>query len=499
MKKFMIYIIALMVVYYATTVHAEHVTPKPVTPVIKDGIEYSAPLDLYLMGYVVAKDIKTNSVIWKRQIYEVKFEGEGEIPESDALERYITNLAIEGENLLIVNERWQRFKLNLKTQKLSPYGEVDNLSPAASENGQNIYAFSSDGKLYAISADGDQKWVLKLSAGSTSPPGLARDGTIYVSSSVPVRLFHPNSPPSLAKDGTIYASTSEALYAVNPDGILKWEFLLPQNSISSFSVVGNDGTIYLGTRAGIIYALNPDGKVKWKFNTRGEMWHTPEVSSEGMIYAVSIQRTGKGYGSKGQVYAINNKDGSQEWMLETMDNEGRTPVIGNDDTIYVSEHYNKLYAISPKGVVKWEMEFGGGPAIAAGPDKSVYANYIYANYSNEGTYSYEGRLSKIKSDGTIELLFKTDGYSGLGLPSVGADKMIIMVSVEKSGALYSLSPSGSLKWKYNLNSDTSYGFLGSLAFDNNGTVYIGYRGKIYGTLTAINPDGTKKWEFIKRE
>jgi outer membrane protein assembly factor BamB len=299
---------------------------------------------------------------------------------------------------------------------------------------------------------------------------------------LPVRRLRPNSPPSLAKDGTIYASTSEALYAVNPDGILKWEFPLPQNNKRSFSVVGNDGTIYLGTGAGIIYALSPDGKVKWEFNTRGIMWHPPAISSEGMIYAVSIQRTGKGYGSKGQVYAINNKDGSQEWMLETMDNQGRTPVIGNDDTIYVSEHYSKLYAISPKGVVKWEMEFGGGPDIAAGPDKNVYA-----------FNSHERTLYKIQSDGTKELLFKTDGYIDLGLPSVGADKMIL-VSEKKFSALYSISPSGSLKLKYYLNSIR----YGTFALDNNGTAYIG-NGKIYGTLSAINPDGTKKWEFIKRD
>ena len=127
------------------------------------------------------------------------------------------------------------------------------------------------------------------------------------------------------------------------------------------------------------------------------------------------------------------------------------------------------------------MEFGGGPFIAAGPDNNVYA---VRNWK-------EGKLYKIKSDGTKELLYKTDGYIGL-LPSVGADKMIL-VSVEKSVALYSISPSGSLKLKYYLN-----GIYGTFAFDNNGTAYIGY-GKIYGTLSAINSDGTKKWEFITRD
>jgi outer membrane protein assembly factor BamB len=456
MKKLIVYMTMLIVICFSTTVHADHMEVKPVTPVIKDGIEYSAPH--HLMGYVVAKRVEDDREIWKRQIYEIKYEGE---LEADVQWIFITHLAIEGENLLIVNERWQRFIWNLKTHTLTD-GEVECLYPTVA-NDQHIYASSTAGMLYAINSDGHTKWIFNLSG-------------------------KPTSPPSSGKDGIIYASTPEALYAINPDGVLKWEFRLPQNSKGSFSVVGNDGTIYLGTKAGIIYAISPDRKVNWEFNTRGIMWYPPIVSNEGMIYAVSIQQTGKGYGYKGQVYAI-NKDGSQKWMIETMDSEGRTPVIGDDDTIYVSEHYNKLYAITPKGVVKWEMEFGGGPFIVAGPDKNLYA-----------FNSPERTLYKIKSDGTKELLFKTGGYGGLGLPSVGADKMIIMVSEENSGTLFSVFPSGSLKWKYYLNSNsTGYGFLGSLAFDNNGTVYVGYRGKFYGTLTAIDSDGNKKWEFTTRE
>ena len=71
MKKLIIYVTTLMIVCFATTVYARRLSPKPVTPVIKDGIEYSAPLEL--MEYVVAKRIKTNREIWRKQIYEVKF------------------------------------------------------------------------------------------------------------------------------------------------------------------------------------------------------------------------------------------------------------------------------------------------------------------------------------------------------------------------------------------------------------------------------------------
>jgi outer membrane protein assembly factor BamB len=233
----------------------------------------------------------------------------------------------------------------------------------------------------------------------------------------------------------------------------------------------------LGIESGKIYALSPEGKIKWKFNTHGKMRHPPKVSNEGTIYASSFQGR-----EKGRVYAIND-DGSKIWMIKTRDWDGRTPVIGVDDTIYVSESYSKVYAISPKGVEKLQISFGEGPVLVAGPDKNVFAAFIY-----------DGKLSKIKPDGTIELLFMIGDYSGYPSLSVGVDKTIYLVRVEQTGTVYSIFPSGRLKWKYNLNS-TDLGPL-PLTTDDKGSVYIGYRGKFYGTLCAINSDGTKKWEFI---
>jgi outer membrane protein assembly factor BamB len=449
MKKLIICVITLMMVCLATTVYAKRISPKPVTPVIKDGIEYSAPLDL--MEYVVAKSIKTNREIWRKQIYEVKFNPR---IEGDIQSIYITHLAIEGENLLVVNEKWQRFKLDLKTHKISKWGEVERLYPIAA-NEQNIYASSTNGKLYAINSDGQTNWTFELSDRSTSPPSIADDGTIYVSSSM-------------------------HLYAFRPDGVLKWKFRLPQNSKSFFPVVGIDDTIYLGIESGKIYALSPEGKIKWKFNTHGKMQHPPTVSSEGTIYVTSVQGL-----EEGRVYAI-NKDGSKKWMVKTRDGLGRTPVIGIDDTIYVLETHSSACAISPKGVVKMQIYFGGGPVFVAGPEKNVFA-----------AYDYRGTLSKIKPDGTIELLFKIDDSRCRFSLSVGVDKTIYLTNGEQPGTLYSIFPSGHLKWKYNLNS-TDLGPL-PLTIDDKGSVYIGYRGKFYGTVCAINPDGTKKWEFITGE
>ena len=53
------------------------------------------------------------------------------------------------------------------------------------------------------------------------------------------------------------------------------------------SAIDVDGTIYVGAGNGFLYALNPDGSVKWNFNTGVTAQSTlngPAVSAAGTIY-----------------------------------------------------------------------------------------------------------------------------------------------------------------------------------------------------------------------
>src|SRR5687767_10279786 len=74
------------------------------------------------------------------------------------------------------------------------------------------------------------------------------------------------SSPALATDGTIYVGGSNRLYAINPDGTLKWE--RPMN-YPQHPVLGPDGTIYVGENnvqsPSRFLALNPAGTMKWEF------------------------------------------------------------------------------------------------------------------------------------------------------------------------------------------------------------------------------------------
>lgn len=95
------------------------------------------------------------------------------------------------------------------------------------------------------------------------PPVIGADGTIYLGGTG----LNPNSR---------HMSPVEYLYAVGPDGKLKWtfgDFMSPSMDESFCPSIGTDGTIYVGNSeyqsnhiaAGHLYAINPNGTLKWKF------------------------------------------------------------------------------------------------------------------------------------------------------------------------------------------------------------------------------------------
>ena len=80
-----------------------------------------------------------------------------------------------------------------------------------------------------------------------------------------------NANPAVDSDGTIYiGSRDNNLYALNPDGSVKWSFAAARG-FNSFPAISTDGTIYVGAIDGKLYALNPDGTLQWSFTTAGEI------------------------------------------------------------------------------------------------------------------------------------------------------------------------------------------------------------------------------------
>lgn len=104
-------VLAIGFVLAASPAYAKRLPPKPVPPVSANGIEFSAPHDV-LMGLVVATDIKSGAVIWRRQVYSVKIDPS---LEEDIQWCFITSIKVEHGNLVVNNERGYIYRINLRT------------------------------------------------------------------------------------------------------------------------------------------------------------------------------------------------------------------------------------------------------------------------------------------------------------------------------------------------------------------------------------------------
>ena len=65
-----------------------------------------------------------------------------------------------------------------------------------------------------------------------------------------------SSSPALGADGAIYVgSCDDNLYALNPDGSLKWQYTTGK-PVKSSPAIGVDGTIYVGSDDKYLYAID---------------------------------------------------------------------------------------------------------------------------------------------------------------------------------------------------------------------------------------------------
>ncbi len=221
---------------------------------------------------------------------------------------------------------------------------------------------------------------------------------------------------------------------------------------------------------------------------------SPVIGSDGTIYLpVGMLNTD----TVGYLYAI-NPDCTQKWRVQLGGPPSSTaPAIGPDGTIYV--HCNgdanivsieRLYAISPSGIISWTFEFNGGLGIftsyvqsspAVAPDGTIYIG------------SEDTNLYALNPDGTVNWSRSPSGSGIDSSPAVAPDGTIYIV--DATTTLFAYSPDGTLKWSY-LLSDSPVGTANkqSPSVGTDGTVYVGSAADNH--LYAIFPDGTRKCRFL---
>jgi len=285
--------------------------------------------------------------------------------------------------------------------------------------------------------------------------------------------------PSIGADGTIYIRSADRnIYALNHNGTLKWKYAVGgSNYIYGSPAIASDGTIYVGGGDDCkLYALNPDGTLKWKYT--GSTAGSPTIGSDGTIY----------FG----IYAL-NPDGT---LKLSYSGGGRTPAIGSDGTIYIGSG-SQFRAINPNGTLKWSYTTGGEVrnSAAIGSDGTIYFGSLDHNLyalNLDGTlkWTYNVKDNRITTPATGPSEYMTDPYEIYASPAIGSDGIIYIA--DYGGTLHAINPDGTLKWNTRIENRADHLYASAPVIDANGNIYIGsYNNNVY----ALNPDGTLKWKY----
>lgn len=251
------------------------------------------------------------------------------------------------------------------------------------------------------------------------------------------------SSPVVGSDGTIYFGSWDGyLYALNPDGSLKWRALNPGETyaiLSSPALSPEGATVYIGSWGAdkpYLYAVRAeDGVVKWKFTDPG-LWvalieSSPTIAEDGTIY-IGISDVG----GSAHLYALRD-EGDAANLLWKLELDGprivSTPAIGFDGTIYVAGPYGGqggyLYAINPDGTLKWKYPLRENSISSPIVDKM---GVIYVGCYDDSLYAIQDR----ESEGVLMWRFIA-GENIHSSPAIGSDGTIYFGSDD--GFLYALN------------------------------------------------------------
>lgn len=309
-------------------------------------------------------------------------------------------------------------------------GGVVFSSPAIAEDGTLVFG-SHDRSIYAADASGKILWRHPTADLVWASPALGPGGVVYAGSdddrlyafdlkdgtvrwqftAGPCRVATGVGPEgarcdvdgvTVAPDGTVYAA-ADGLYALSPDGKLKWKFAPGVTHCAAPPAVGLDGTVYLGCHDDTFYAIGADGAKRWDFRAGDDVDSAPALAPDGTVYFGSDDR---------KLYAL-GPGGVVKWALTTGGPVRSSPALGADGTVYVGSFDGQLYAVRPNGAVAWT--YRTADRVASSPLVDAAGNVLVG--------SEDDRLYLLAPDGKLLWSLLLDGDVD-ATPALGADGTI---------------------------------------------------------------------------
>jgi outer membrane protein assembly factor BamB len=224
-------------------------------------------------------------------------------------------------------------------------------------------------------------------------------------------------------DNRVYVATDRGnIYAINSDGSLYWQYKI-LNGIYFSPTIGLDRTVYVGTDGGILYALTPKGKFRWCKKT-GLRITSPVVVNQNAIYVIADYCW---------LYSL-GLDGAYKWSHWIYGSVSNSPALGINGRIYLSSDEGWLYVFNPNGSLNWECKLDARilttPAVSC--NGSVYVG------------TNRGFLYAIGLHGKTIWQYQI-GHNKTSAPVLGPEGMIYIGS--DNGELCAISQNGKLCFK----------------------------------------------------
>jgi hypothetical protein len=106
-----------MIFLIPTWADAKRAAPGEVSPVIWNGVRYAAAphggCGFAHPGCVEASDAETGQTLWKIEVYQIQYRPD---LEKDVQDVFIISLKVEGNRLVVTNERGEIYEVNLETR-----------------------------------------------------------------------------------------------------------------------------------------------------------------------------------------------------------------------------------------------------------------------------------------------------------------------------------------------------------------------------------------------
>ncbi|MBC7186634.1 MAG: PQQ-like beta-propeller repeat protein [Calditrichaeota bacterium] len=245
--------------------------------------------------------------------------------------------------------------------------------------------------------------------------------------------------------------TGRSPYTGPRRGRIRWTFTTePLGLIYPGIVIGPDGTIYFmsncenfpGGQRGALYAVSPDGELRWRYYFE-EAWpaDTPIVLADGGILVTSLRP------------CIINPDGTlrKQWSALAW-----SPInIGADGTLYFVDPEGYLCAMTQAGCVVWRLLADGG-FTREGVTVSPSGDMLYA-FTNVTLRSREKQsLCAVGLDGTVRWKFELgESRETYSAPVVDAQGSAIFCALGPDSApdrgVTLVSREGRLVWRYQVS------------------------------------------------